>query len=516
MKKVLCMMLTIVLASTILTACTNRDQSSVGGNDGGASGKLFESPVTLSFLSASNTTFPTEPDSYIVKLIEQHTNVKIDWTLIPDPNYQERANLALASGDMPDLMQGNNAFAGRYGLAGAFINILDHLDKAPNFEKYYNSEKEQPVLRNFRASDGGLYGFPSLSYEGNNRHLWFYRKDIFDLHNLTAPEDFDELYEVSKALKEIYPDISPLMFNRFLLDANDYWNEMRHVSIAWGTGFPYHFDEDAGEWTLGLDEPGMKPLIMWFNKMYAEGLIPQDVFTMTQDQYRELNSSGKGFITMYYSEDLDRYNKIFESQNESAYFEWMKPPKGMVNGQHATFSMAFDNYNFCISSKSSKIDEAVKYVDWFYSDFAKELVTWGVEGESYEVVDGQKQFIIPEGREADGERKIYGIRSYGTYRVMDIVGMRLANGEKRWAEGFLAQAEYEHPLPHLPVYNEEEQPVWDNVGATVNQRVVEEVAKFILGTRDFSEWDQFVQEIRDLGADEVIRIRNAAYQRISN
>ena len=39
---------------------------------------------------------------------------------------------------------------------------------------------------------------------------WLYREDVFKMHNLKVPETFDELYDVCKKLKSIYPDSYPL------------------------------------------------------------------------------------------------------------------------------------------------------------------------------------------------------------------------------------------------------------------------------------------------------------------
>ena len=479
------------------------------------SGKLFDQPVKLSMMVASNTTYPTNPEDFVFKAIAEETNVQIDWTIVPDPDYLDKANMVIASGDLPDIMDGNNINANKYGQSGAYINLKDYLDKAPNFRKYFEAKEWQPIMRNFIATDGGMYGFPNLAVEGNCRHLWFYRKDIFDANNLKAPENYDEIYNVCKTLKGLYPDLYPLYFCRFLLDNNDNWNELRHMAISWGTGYPYFFDEKAQVWKLALEDPGLKGLIEWFNKMYNAKLLPPDFITMTQDQYREMLSAGKGFMTMYYSEDLDRYNKTLAANNESGYFEWMKPPAGMINGQNLTFSMAFYNSEWSISSKSKNIDNAIKYCDWFYTDAAKDLVSWGKEGETFKAADGKKQYIIPAGRETDGYRKVYGFEAYGSCRVLDVLNMKLSSGEPRWAEGFKAEAQYEYPLPPVPALNEEETMVWDNLEPTLITKMNSEIANFMMGKRSLEEWDSFVKEMKDAGVDKIIKIRNDAYQRVN-
>lgn len=45
-----------------------------------------------------------------------------------------------------------------------------------------------------------------------------------------------------------------------------------------------------------------------------------------------------------------------------------------------------------ICSTNENIVETVKWLDWHYSEEATTLYNWGIEGQSYEVVDGKKQF----------------------------------------------------------------------------------------------------------------------------
>src|SRR5690606_24025725 len=106
---------------------------------------------------------------------------------------------------LPDLMfMTSFTTANRYGQDGALVNILDYLDIMPNFSKWLEMYPE--IKERYLAADGGMYMFPNQGFGETNRIIWLYRDDIFRKHNLQIPNTYDELYDVLKKLKELYPD----------------------------------------------------------------------------------------------------------------------------------------------------------------------------------------------------------------------------------------------------------------------------------------------------------------------
>jgi len=68
------------------------------------------------------------------------------------------------------------------------------------------------------------------------------------------------------------------------------------------------------------------------------------------------------------------------------------------------------------------------------------------------------------------------------------------------------------PNPAAPL-TELEQEQASLVESSVQDAVDTGVAQFISGTRPISDWDNFVTQIRNLGADQIAELQNAAYQR---
>ena len=157
MKRFLALLLSIALMLTLLAACggggedkttgkdsaqtedkedkPSEDDSKESKDDGETGGLLFDEPVTLSMMFYSHPSYPYQEDWYIVKAIEERTNVKIAAEAVGE-GLGEKISLDMASGELPDMTYLSVGEAQKYGADGAYVNILDHIDKLPNFKKW--------------------------------------------------------------------------------------------------------------------------------------------------------------------------------------------------------------------------------------------------------------------------------------------------------------------------------------------------------------------------------------------
>ena len=164
-RKGIALLCSAVLATSLFAGCSSGSSSAAApGSSSSASasvsnsesGPLFSEPVTLSMLTPSHASWPFQEDWYVVDLIKEYTNVDLKVTAVDTSGFSEKLNLTMASGELPDLMfLTDNTTVQQYAPQGAFINILDHLDKMPNFKAWY--EENQQYAANYLSADGGLY-----------------------------------------------------------------------------------------------------------------------------------------------------------------------------------------------------------------------------------------------------------------------------------------------------------------------------------------------------------------------
>ena len=323
MKRILPVVLVFIALASLPVACGGLAASPVPAASAPAEGaaeqtsaaagpaKLFPEPVTFKIMFDSNVSYPTDPNCLVFKAIQDATNVKIDFNILPESNFFDKAKLLVASGNLPDILTAEGVdFTNQYGAAGAFIDVKKNLYRLPNFSKIYNDPANKEQMMSFTAVDGEMYGFPSMDYNGKNRNVWYYREDIFNKNKLALPDTYDGLYNVCKALKKLYPDSYPLNIVRICRTALKF-NDLNIMGIQWGTGFPCAYDVSTGKWRLGLEDAGCRDLVAWLARMYAEKLIPPDFATMATDQYRQMVISDKSMISLFYLEDINLINSTF-------------------------------------------------------------------------------------------------------------------------------------------------------------------------------------------------------------
>ena len=166
------------------------------------------------------------------------------------------------------------------------------------------------------------------------------------------------------------------------------------------------------------------------------------------------------------------------------------------------------------TGNGKSIANAAKFLDWLYTDEAMELVSWGKEGETYEVVDGKKKFITDEA--GTMANTMYGFQLYGTFARLDPLAAEAMQSETTVeSEKMLV----EHTLPSYPVtlwldFDDEEQAVIDTYNVSIATYANEMLQKFLLGQEPLSKFDEFCEELRTLGVDELLAAYESAYNRV--
>lgn len=476
-------------------------------------GKLFDEPVEFSMMIPSHPSWPYQEDWYVQKLIEEETNVKLTVTAVPNDGFPDKINLTMSSGQLPDLMFfHNNVPVGQYAPQGAYVNILDHLEEMPNFKAWYEENKDYAL--NFLSADGGLYQFPAMGINDTNRRGWLYRKDVFDKLGLKAPTNQDEFYEVLKALKAEYPSSYPLALRSF---ASGMLQTLM-LAPSWGTDYMDHqdgrflrLDYETGQWIFGPTEDSFKEMLEFYHKLYEEKLLIPNFLTIDTKGWQDVISNNEAFITLDYLSRIDFFNKPMREVNPEFNMAYLAPPAFGTKGVNKMAYSAKGVIGFTVSSQTKQLDKVLKYLDWMYTDEAKELLSWGREGDFYTVENGEKKW--KDFPAAADMKKGTGFETYGFYQLYDFAG-EMSTFTDETKQAFEEAAQYDLPQQPILAYTEEEQGIKDSIGTTIKTYVDEQTAKFILGERSLDTWDDYVKEVEALGLDQLKQIHEQSYARV--
>ena len=512
MKKRLLAFALAALMVLSLAACTG----------GGAGGEANMDPLTkddvVTLTTLSHASWPYDENWVIWDYIEEGTGATLEVNAVPSTDYFTKWSLMYASQDaLTDLVIFDyKPDSDKYVSQGACKSFEEMAPYMPNYKKFeesLNEEEYKNIVAVRKAADGQIYYSPATGRETTRSiRAWMYRKDIFDKHGLAVPTTYDEVYEVSKKLKEIYPDAYLYGIRsgiNTISSAGSNWKE------HWGVGL--YYDYNAEKWCYGAAEDTMLDVITWYKKMVDEKLCPADFMTMNSSAWQELVTTDRSFLFPDYLTRVDFFNSIARANNPEFNLTAFVPPiANPETGKAQQGKYNYESVGFTISNTGDeqRMANAAKFLDWFYTDEARDVVSWGKEGETFEIVNGEKQYIKPN--ENDQVNTLYGFISHGTFTRLDPKAVEASESADIAAVRDMViehSDPYYNPDSYL-AFNAEESKVKDETHTQLQTYAQEMMTKMILGQEPLSKFDEMVQTLHDLGLDRLLEAYESAYARV--
>lgn len=513
MKKLIALTLATVMLFA-LCACGGGEKADNSAVD--PSAPLTKDDV-ITMMVESSASWPVRDDWKIWEYMNEGSGATLKINAVPASDAVTKYPLMFtAPEDLPDIIAFGYAgdhikYAGE-GLV-AFDDLKEYMPNYNAWKDGLTDDQYATAIAPRTLADGKIYYSPGTGREGKTRmRAWLYREDVFEKHNLKAPTTFDELYKVCKALKTLYPDSYPMSTRSlgYVFDlpgsSFDKW---------WQTGAYYDFDDE--EWRWGATEETALEMVTFYKKMIEEKLMPADCLTMNGAAFDELVLTGRTFIMPHLQLRIDYYNQQAQQNNPEFKLQAIIPPvanqeKGVPMVERGDIEMV--GFSICDNGKERNIGNAAKFIDWLYTDEAMELVSWGKVGETYEMVDGEKKFITDDAGTLPNT--MYGFQVYGSFTRLDPAAAAAMQTETTLES---EQMIVEHTLPYHPVamwldFNDEEQKIIDTYSTGLKTYTEEMLAKFMLGQEPLSNFDAFVETLKEMGSDKVLEAYKSAYDRV--
>ncbi|MBM7541592.1 ABC transporter substrate-binding protein [Amphibacillus cookii] len=396
MKKTLSIFILLFVSGLLFLAGCGGDseETNADGDDDGTTEETSAEPVTLTFYNEDGE--DKSFDDPVAQKITEATGVilNIDY---PVGGNDETIPLMIASGDYPDLI-----FAkGDIGMlidAGGVIKLDEMIEeRGDHLKAMYGDQLDR--LRNsvddpniYNVGTAGVHDEP-LETSGT------FQIQLDVLRELGYP-DITTLEEFEDALTEyteMYPEINGQETIPLSLQGSD-WRWLITVGnpAGFAGGFPddgqWSVDTNTGETIYKFLEPEYRDYFKWLNGMNAKGLLDPESFTHTQDTYISKISSGRVLAVADQDWNINdaRFALIEDDMEERTY----APLPVTLSEDHV--HQALKDYGFAsgwgiaISSTSEQPDLAFDFLNWMASEEAQILLNWGIEGEHYEIVDGQR------------------------------------------------------------------------------------------------------------------------------
>lgn len=452
----------------------------------------------------------------LYKELEKRTGVQLEFIHPAAGQVTEAFNIMLASEEYPDLITWDfTTYKGGPQKAlddGIIMELDNYLPQAKNYSKVL---QEHPDWEKQTITDQGKHYTFALFYGEDWLTCWYgpqIRKDLLDQAGLPLPETIDDWDRTLYAFKEMGVPYPLSVTGKDLQSV---------FSGAFGVAEGYY--QENGIVKHGLCEAGFKDYLALINRWYTDGLLDPDFYAQDGKTFEAKLTSGKvGAYLGAVGGAMGKYIPVLKTVDESYSLSGTKFPT-QERGTLPRFGVKNNDYypttSVSISTQCKNMDAAVKFLDYGYSEEGHMLYNFGIEGVSYNMVDGYPQFTDlilknPEGLSIQHAMGKYLAAVYGGPFVQDprYFEQYLPYDEQKEAIQMWAQQDSSTHLP-LIVFTTEEAEVISSKTTAVDSFISENLLKFITGKAPLEEYDNFVQQAKSMGLDEMIQIYQQALER---
>ena len=451
-------------------------------------------------------------DSAVYKRLIEETDVSLTFIHPPKGEYRERFLVLLQEEIYPDIISHDfiNDYPGGVEKAlndGVIIALNDIIENyCPNLQKYII---ENPDIKQLISTqDGRIFCFPSIQKERDIRTYIgpYIRQDIFDTYKLDAPITVDQWYNALTILKEKTNNTPLSFYGGKILETN-------FLVGAYGISWGFYIDEGVVKY--GVLQNEFEIFINELKKWYDEGLISPGVFTDSMDVYIAKAKRGNTAIYIDYVSSIETYRKVIQNKQEQVTFTPINYPV-LTNGNIAfsghispillSFASAY------ISKDNKDIEKTAKLLDYAYSYEGGLLFNFGIEGESYNLVNNIP--IYTKDMYEHREGLSVAIKEYLTsgpyirdpqqfYQMLQTDTQKMAS--EVWCE---TEAEL-HLLPTL-ILSEDEAELCALYTKGLNDIILNWLKDYMLDSTGDIKVLQLQNTLKEMGIEETIKIYQKA------
>lgn len=484
---------------------------------------LVDEPTTLTYWQAwppflNEISAPS--DAAMFEKLEEVTGVHLDITAVSTENDANDFMLRCASGDLTDLIQKGATHYTGGGAKAIEDDIL--MDLLPLLEEYsvnyWNIMNSDPNIYKNVVNDEGQV--PTLigmytDYYYTDQGCWI-RQDILDEVGKEVPKTMDELDDVLAAFKD-----------HGLTDPLVVLSEGQCDLIMRAYGAVDTLVD--GEVQFAALTDNTKDALKKMHEYYEKGFINVDFVTYTDSDTKPPQDVVLSDNAGIFNEDVASIAGYYLMSNNEKF---ELAPMGQVRlneGDKLDFGFlgvkAADKYSLSMSTQCSDPELAIKYMDYLFSDDGFVLSNYGIEGDTYTVENGEYQFTDlilnnPQGFDWQLCQSLYINPGFPCLTDLHAQELTYNDAQKAavdvWVSAF-DSSDITMPNTQWLSYTTEESNTRSDLQADIETKQQEFRLKAITGQLDIdAEWDNYVEELKSMGIEELQATDQAAVERYMN
>ena len=365
-------------------------------------------PVTLDWYVNYSWFASPWGENLVTKTITEETGVDINF-ITPNGTETEKLNALIASNSLPDLITiGWWEPQVTEMILGDKVYALNEL--ADQYDPYFWQVSNEDTVRWYTQDDGNIYGYPNSSVtpqdveNGENaqsNQTFLVRKDIYEAigsPDMTTPEELFPTVDGAPLIPigaHVFDDSGNVSFDKYL---------MNMLAVPW---------EKDGKLYDRYTDPEYIRWLKVFRKLAEEGYLANDIFVDSRTQMEEKLEEGRYFCMIYqYTDMLSQQKKLYAKDPDKIYLA-IDGPKNSNQDDPTRPTTNINGWTVTMISKQCEHPErAIAFLDYLLSEHGQKMIYLGVEGKTYDIVDGEP-VIKPEVKKLlDTNREEYD-RLYG-------------------------------------------------------------------------------------------------------
>ncbi|MCM3782842.1 extracellular solute-binding protein [Neobacillus mesonae] len=447
--------------------------------------------------------------------------VTYDW-VVADANYNDKMNVTLASGDLPDVLKVSAVQFEQLHEAGMLEDLTEVYDKyASDLVKEFLSAEDGAGLKPV-TKDGKIYAMVSFPGSLDSSDMIWIRQDWLKNVGLEAPKSMQDVIEIAEAFTFNDPDGNgkqdtfgialnkDLPINGFLLGYHGYLE-------TW-------IKDDSGQIVNGTIQPEVKEGLRELQRLYKDGVIDpefgvKDFAKMIED----VNAGKSGMFFLPQWAPFQVSGMIKNDQN----VDWLPYPVQSIDDQPAKTQNHLTLGGIFAVRKGYEHPEAlIKLLNFqaekMFGESAKTERASYLNGETGLGFQNSTVSNLPANKNVQAQDEVEkalesddtsGLGLEAKLFYEDILDYRSGNLDKWHMERIFGPESSQGVIKHyrdneLIVMNEfiyAPTKTMNTKSATLDKLRAETFLKIIYGNLPIDEFDNFVANWKKLGGDEITK-----------
>lgn len=469
-------------------------------------------------------------DNMVLQELQNRTGITLDITSTAITGAADAVSLQVASGDYPEIWSGfGSYYTGGIPEAIEQEIILDLAEYKENFPSFFEILDTYPIYGKNAYTDDGSVGVLNGIWTNPVVDVGLaVRQDYLDELGLDEPKTLDDFYTALTAMKDKYG-----AYYYMNQDSSDPVNSFAQCFGVVGNAnssstYAYYMAKDGEEVVFSPMEDGFKDYLETMAKWYSEGLIYAD-FLSAPDAIpsTDLLLGGNIGVTYY---NAASYTTLMSQVEEGSSFKLtpVEPPVNVETGEPGHLGRLVDyvspkgySLSTALEPGSEKFDAVCSMLDYLYTNEGSELMNYGMEDVTFTYDEnGNHVWTDLMVNNPDGLAYSWCISRYtfgaGSFRIDS--SRTLANyGEEEmhlidvWNNG---ECDTRDVLPASGLsLTSDEASAYAAAFSDIRTHVQQNILSFITVGRPISEYDQFREEIQNMGIDDCTQILQDALDR---